>query len=201
MTQIKHRTLTRRRKYIQRRRQVKQRINKPVLIVKRRIIKEKQTFKRIIPKVVETKEIVNHPEVKTKIVTGPVEEVTEALPTNSGIDVYETTSECVEDSAIIHELKTDRDIANQASDQVVVRELLQQVIVPELDQQVISSGKKSNVDQQKEAAANRAAEEPVKVRKLVSFDPILQLNYNLGTKIEFYRFRKINKSNQSNNLN
>ncbi len=194
MTQIKHRTLTRRHKYIQRRRQVKQRINKPVLIVKRRIIKEKQTFERIIPKVVETKEIVNHPEVKTKIVTGPVEEVTEELPTNSVIDVYETTSECVEDSAIIHELKTIKDSGNQASDQVVVRELPQQVIVPELgQQQVMSSGTKSNVDQQKEATANRAAEEPVKVRKLVSFDPILQLNYNLGTKIEFYRFGKINK--------
>jgi hypothetical protein len=194
VTQIKHRTLTRRHKYIQRRRQVKQRINKPVLIVKRRIIKEKQTFERIIPKVVETKEIVNHPEVKTKIVTGPVEEVTEELPTNSVIDVYETTSECVEDSAIIHELKTIKDSGNQASDQVVVRELPQQVIVPELgQQQVMSSGTKSNVDQQKEATANRAAEEPVKVRKLVSFDPILQLNYNLGTKIEFYRFGKINK--------
>jgi len=190
VTQIKHRTLTRRHKYIQRRRQIKQRINKPVLIVKRRIIKEKQTFERIIPKVVETKEIVNHPEVKTKIVTGPVEEVTEALPTSSGIDVYETTSECVEDSAIIHELKTVKGSGNQASDQVVVRELPQQVIVPELGQQVISSGTKSNVDQQKEAAANRAAEEPVKVRKLVSFYPILQLNYNLGTKI-----------NKSNNLN
>ena len=62
---------------MQKRKIVNQKINKPIVIIRRKIIKERQIFERIIPKIIETREIINNPTVKSKIVEGPIYEVTQ----------------------------------------------------------------------------------------------------------------------------
>lgn len=69
------RVLTRKRVFMQKRKVINQKINKPVLIVRRKLIKERQIFERIIPKIIETREIINNPSVKSKILEGPIYEV------------------------------------------------------------------------------------------------------------------------------
>ena len=75
MNEVKYKTVTRKVTYIQRRRKIKRTINKPVLVIKRKVIKEKQTFERVVPKVIETREIINKPQVDYKVIEGPMEEV------------------------------------------------------------------------------------------------------------------------------
>ncbi len=103
MTQIKHRTLTRKHRFIQRRRLIQQKINKPILVVKRKFIKERQTYERVVPKVIETREVINNPKLITQIVTGPVEEVTEEGIHISVHDDHEGSAESVigEDSLVV----------------------------------------------------------------------------------------------------
>jgi hypothetical protein len=103
VTQIKHRTLTRKHRFIQRRRLIQQKINKPILVVKRKVIKERQTYERVVPKVIETREIINNPKLITQIVTDPVEEVTEEGIHVSVHDDHEGSAESVieEDSLVV----------------------------------------------------------------------------------------------------
>lgn len=96
----KFRTETRRRVWVQRRRKIKKVINHPILVVKRRLIKERQTFERIIPKVVETREIINKPKIEEKIEEDKMEEEVDeppilpaGIPSEPGLDVYETECE------------------------------------------------------------------------------------------------------------
>jgi hypothetical protein len=82
--------------FVQQRKIVNQRINKPVMIVRRKMIQEKQVFERIIPKIIETRQIVNHPSVQSRVIEGPVIEMTQApkiIPAVRGLQAR-TTSEC-----------------------------------------------------------------------------------------------------------
>lgn len=76
MTSVKTRYLTRKRLFVQKRKIVNQRINRPVMVVRRKMIKERQVFERIIPKIIETREIINNPSVKSKVIEGPIYEIT-----------------------------------------------------------------------------------------------------------------------------
>jgi hypothetical protein len=69
----KFKTITRKRIFIQRRRKIKRTISKPVLIIRRRLVKERQTFERIVPKIIETREVIDKPEIKYSIQEGPKE--------------------------------------------------------------------------------------------------------------------------------
>ncbi len=60
------------------------------------MIQEKQVFERIIPKIIETRQIVNHPSVQSRVIEGPVVEMTQApkiIPAVRGLQAR-TTSEC-----------------------------------------------------------------------------------------------------------
>ena len=78
VTVYRTKVFTKKRKFIQRRTLVKERINKPVLLVKRKFIKERKVFEKLIPKIVETRQIINNPQIQDKIIKGPV--VEEYLP-------------------------------------------------------------------------------------------------------------------------
>ena len=61
-------------------------------------MKERQTFERIIPKVIETREIINKPKVEEKIEEGKMEEEDVDIPpgdipTENGLDIFETECE------------------------------------------------------------------------------------------------------------
>ncbi|CAG2101043.1 unnamed protein product [Medioppia subpectinata] len=75
VTSIKTITKTRRRVFMQKRKIVNQRMNRPIMIIRRKIIKERQVFERIVPKVIETREIIHKPTVESKIVEGPIYEI------------------------------------------------------------------------------------------------------------------------------
>ena len=75
VTSLATRVITRKRVFMQKRKIVNQKINKPIVVIRRKIIKERQIFERIIPKIIETREIINNPVVKSKIVEGPIYEV------------------------------------------------------------------------------------------------------------------------------
>ena len=78
VTVYRTKVFTKKRKFIQRRTLVKERINKPVLLVKRKFIKERKVFEKLVPKIVETRQIINNPQIQDKIIKGPV--VEEYLP-------------------------------------------------------------------------------------------------------------------------
>ena len=69
---------------MQKRKIVNQRINKPIVVIRRKVIKERQIFERIIPKIIETREIINNPVVKSKVVEGPIYELCTDEPNGPG---------------------------------------------------------------------------------------------------------------------
>ena len=79
MTSIASRVVTRKRVFMQKRKVINQKINKPVLIIRRKLIKERQIYERIIPKIIETREIINNPSVKSRILEGPIFEVSPSM--------------------------------------------------------------------------------------------------------------------------
>ena len=60
---------------MQKRKIVNQRMVRPIMIIRRKVIKERQVFERIVPKVIETREIINKPSVQSKIIEGPIYEI------------------------------------------------------------------------------------------------------------------------------
>ena len=90
---IKYKTVTRKLVYIQRRRKVKRTLNKPVLVIKRKVVKDRQFFERIVPKVIETREIINKPKIQYKVIEGPMEEA-------SGNKPVEQDEDCDDDNTV-----------------------------------------------------------------------------------------------------
>ncbi|XP_054155503.1 proline-, glutamic acid- and leucine-rich protein 1-like [Oppia nitens] len=100
----KYKTVTRKRIWMQRRRKIRRKINRPVLIITRKLVKEKMIFERIVPKIIETREIVDRKEVKELIEEGPKEQLGDVDGDDDGAglegdgveDVYECDTGAVQ---------------------------------------------------------------------------------------------------------
>ncbi|XP_054155510.1 translation initiation factor IF-2-like [Oppia nitens] len=84
VTSIKTIFKTRRRLFMQKRKIVNQKMIEPVVIIRRKVVNERQLFERIVPKVIETREIIHKPAVKSKIVEGPIFEIYAPAPRSLG---------------------------------------------------------------------------------------------------------------------